>query len=734
MSGAPDKKVIFIENAIPPMRDGVYTLTSTHTVPNQEPGTATANAAFIVQGERFSIRPAEIDSVFPPPLANGEFDGVLPHVLLSRLTLPWERMIDTPGSANDYPKAPWLAVLLCDGPKPPGLVPAKVTDLFPAGKPITGSGISRTGACPDTALSYPPALLRTLGYGESPDDSCQILELPIDLFDAIAPAAADLVYLAHVRETDTADAPDTDSPSVRRSVVVGNRVPPDGPARAYLVSLEGMADFLPDASGTRSASVPGTIETVRLLAYRAWDFTANSMDQSLERLLQGLNAPAPGAARDSVLTLPIAGDPPSAAMLAEAMAAQQAGSLQPPDATVLVQNALLLGFVPMGHHLRHGGHTVSFYRGPLAPVPVASTGAAYYPGPDAANAYNPQTGMFDVSLGAAWQLGQLLALQNAGMANALSEWKRCVTRAEAAAAEQALLAERLSGAALFESVLGRRAAFVDDGPPPLPDAVAAWFARLARLEGVPFNYLVPDERMLPPESLRFFHLDPNWVDALIDGAFSIGRATARVGSLEHRFAPGLRAIARTGGRGLAANRAAAQGDAGGITGFILRSQAVSGWPNLRILGFTDPNGEPLTAIRSAPLSSDTLIYLFPGTLAQVTLREPPEAQHLGMEGVPGNYYTTLRSVVGGPGSVGPGKQYEKNPNKIQSSCDPTGMQPWACLKTRGGGRTLDVAGAAAAIWARLKDDFGQVLENGFTAAEFGLEMTKGVVEVEFRND
>ena len=52
---------------------------------------------------------------------------------------------------------------------------------------------------------------------------------------------------------------------------------------------------------------------------------------------------------------------------------------------------------------------------PLA-VPAAP---AYYTGPDAASAYDPQTGLFDVSYGAAWQLGQLLALQNSGLANQL---------------------------------------------------------------------------------------------------------------------------------------------------------------------------------------------------------------------------------------------------------------------------------------------------------------------------
>jgi hypothetical protein len=51
---------------------------------------------------------------------------------------------------------------------------------------------------------------------------------------------------------------------------------------------------------------------------------------------------------------------------------------------------------------------------------------------------------------------------------------------------------------------------------------------------------------------------------------------------------------------------------------------------------------------------------------------------------------------------------------------------------RADGRTLLIADAAAAIETRLRTDFEQPFPAGFTAAEFALEMTKGVVEVEFR--
>ncbi|CVL11184.1 hypothetical protein FPRO06_10018 [Fusarium proliferatum] len=52
--------------------------------------------------------------------------------------------------------------------------------------------------------------------------------------------------------------------------------------------------------------------------------------------------------------------------------------------------------------------------------------------------------------------------------------------------------------------------------------VLSWLIDRMFLAGVPAHYLIPDPSYLPPENLRFFHIDKNWVDALIDGALSLG--------------------------------------------------------------------------------------------------------------------------------------------------------------------------------------------------------------------
>ncbi|KAI2465287.1 hypothetical protein F4781DRAFT_409984 [Annulohypoxylon bovei var. microspora] len=52
--------------------------------------------------------------------------------------------------------------------------------------------------------------------------------------------------------------------------------------------------------------------------------------------------------------------------------------------------------------------------------------------------------------------------------------------------------------------------------------ILAWVMDRMFLAGVPAHYLLTDPSHLGPESLRFFHIDLNWVDALIDGALSLG--------------------------------------------------------------------------------------------------------------------------------------------------------------------------------------------------------------------
>ena len=188
------------------------------------------------------------------------------------------------------------------------------------------------------------------------------------------------------------------------------------------------------------------------------------------------------------------------------------------------------------------------------------------------------------------------------------------------------------------------------------DKVAAhifeWLASLKLLHGVPFNYMVPDEQMLPQESIRFFHLDINWVNALVDGAYSIGRNEVPAGgvsSLTNNVADAFYAdvhkLSNQGARSKRLDHLGLKTDVSGetletVTGFLLRSEVVSGWKGLQVNAFDDshypnnPENNPLQTLpllRLEHLSDQVLLGIFEGDIYQLDIHEPSEGLHFGFD-------------------------------------------------------------------------------------------------------
>ncbi len=212
-------------------------------------------------------------------------------------------------------------------------------------------------------------------------------------------------------------------------------------------------------------------------------------------------------------------------------------------------------------------------------------------------------------------------------------------------------------------------------PIPAGDDTAAlifqWLAKLKLLHNVPFRYLVPDERMLPPESIRFFYLDVNWVDALVDGAYSIGRYTTGLGDstplynkVEGALSAALHEGANTAARNIRSNIFKAETSSNPasfetITGFLLRSQVVKGWPGLQVNAYSkdnypaDPNwdGTSLKMLRLEHLSDEVIIGIFEGETYQLDIHEPSEGLHFGFDTTAGStadqLFKNLRSAQDG---------------------------------------------------------------------------------------
>lgn len=179
------------------------------------------------------------------------------------------------------------------------------------------------------------------------------------------------------------------------------------------------------------------------------------------------------------------------------------------------------------------------------------------------------------------------------------------------------------------------------------DSVTAWLAELTLLYPVPFSHLVPDPRMLPVESIRFFYLDSNWTDALVAGALSIAmhssadvqqqlalRPTLRT-SINGHFVRRFRRVrpdAAPNPGNAAGNVAGAlttNGNGVSITGVLIRSAVVSGWPNLVVTATL--GGAPLNMVRDDCPSSSVRLCLFDGIPDTVTLAEPYQGLLFGVK-------------------------------------------------------------------------------------------------------
>ena len=188
------------------------------------------------------------------------------------------------------------------------------------------------------------------------------------------------------------------------------------------------------------------------------------------------------------------------------------------------------------------------------------------------------------------------------------------------------------------------------------DKVAAeiyeWLASLKLLHGVPFHYIVPDQDMLPQESIRFFNLDINWVNSLVDGAYSIGRNEVSdegignpTNTVDLAFYDKVHELANKKARSKRSDHFGKETETTGetlevVTGFLLRSEVVSGWKGLQVNAFDSThypgNGvnnqvQTLPVLRLEHLSEEVLFGIFEGDVYRLDIHEPSEGLHFGFD-------------------------------------------------------------------------------------------------------
>jgi hypothetical protein len=798
----PDKPthLQFGSNHIPALESGDYTLTATQTLSlanyAQVFGT-TVN--FSVQGERFAIHPTEVHSVFPPENSLGEYSGILPHIVIGRTTLPWERhavpfVEKEAGQIRETKQqTPWLALFLFQEDElvtPAGSIPDADKEKLEA---QTGY-VKRL----DELQNIIPGL--KLETGQHPEDKTKVIFVKKKTLAPLLPSWQALHYLAHIRQgTDGANPPNLAGDEM--AVVIGNRLPkPGATSIVHLVSVEHRYTGAGFDFGNAGGEDP-----VPLVSLKSWRFSSLSHKHTFRGLLLHLNQeqvfrlPKPAAldlntnragipsalrvlfenvkkplgtkakntdrARKEIIlkdyhfligdsgnvynqagnfVLKIsdvssdqkivndiikAGHPipkntkikttasacwwleddgkkffireENGYVIAQKLELDHAPTIRLPETGHPAADAFLhQGYAPMPHFLRRGGKTVSWFRGPLmtSEKTASSLGRDIFSvtTADELVRYHTKAGMFDVTYAAAWELGRLLALQSKRFSGGLYKWRREHARAAVQAEHhEAHLHLPFSG-----SDPNEKEAF--------PKELHAWLDRLWDLEGIPFNYLVPDDKMLPPESIRFFTLDPDWMACLVHGAFSVGRDTG----LNHWKAPNDDKHP--------VNQQLAARDA--ISGFILKSEVVSGWPGMQIevTGTKNGNKQPLEVIKRN-LAPGILLCLFEGEALQVDFHLQPEVLHFGFH----------QEEDGGPFVKSPRDANGKETEKLIDLSDPPHEVDVILKKPDAPGYNgiLDVENLFTAIEKVWKEDLS--ITGEFSSAHFALAMIEGVDKVSF---
>lgn len=206
----------------------------------------------------------------------------------------------------------------------------------------------------------------------SKEDKKSFVDISKTLFEKIVPNDAERELLVHGRKIMPelkSMALDTENTDELMAVVICNRVPEYGTVENPRRNRVCLAALRPEEKDT----------AVRLPVFKQWEFFAVEKENT-EGLLEDVYTGSLIKNADGV-------------------------------SEEKIKNLFLNGYAPMQHFFREGSRSVSFFRGPFVP---AQTEKRNYEAEcsDALYRYDPETGIFDISYAAAWELGKLLVLEN----------------------------------------------------------------------------------------------------------------------------------------------------------------------------------------------------------------------------------------------------------------------------------------------------------------------------------
>lgn len=759
----PVGDIAFYDNFIPSLDDGIYTISAETGIsgPIDTKGyfDKPITQDFEVRGPQFSLPATEVHSVYPPANSNSAYDQFLPNIVLDKRVLPWERLFNV----NDK-TIPWLCLLV--------FAEGEITINKDTNSPLTNSTVNEFLAPDDDVLK--PDIPAATVPSDLLTSMCSAIRVKAGVFNAIAPKIDELKYLAHVRQVNTGDQAILGFEDMGWfSVVTGNRflIAEAGAGVRYyvhLVSLEGYYNILTGATPwPKQKTDPSLPKDIALASLYNWTFLSQPEKLNFEQLVENFVTQA-GTNPDNLLlrrtvTPPANPDPPTQATLTR----------------------LHNGYTPLNYLTPTGETTFAWFRGPLTPViaqPLPRASADFhFPAASSMMIYDKATGIFDQSYAAAWTLGKALALADGTFSQALMDYRRksytiisrlmdvLKTAHEASKADLLQIIQSSVVRDKFRKMVngdlginvktiagneptgpgsGKPGKEADTPPNPVEAVtsflaepavqdflktqisedlipIAGWLAEKSLLYDVPFDHLVPDQAALQVESLRFFYIDQNWLDSLVDGALSIGVQSSKDsflnsvmrGVINDAIAAETKLI-RSKLLGKATGDTEKDSTLEALSGILIRSSLVSGWPGLVVKGFKGDykTGTMLKLLRMDRLSSNILFCIFLDIPETIMLAEPQQGLCFGVED---GDLINLRQLTNPPGKP-TGKQFPAT-GGFKSFYRPVSTGP--------GKYVLNVNDGKNSVVQTLEQ--AGYLNASIGPAQFALEMIKAPEEISF---
>ena len=155
-----------------------------------------------------------------------------------------------------------------------------------------------------------------------------------------------------------------------------------------------------------------------------------------------------------------------------------------------------------------------------------------------------------------------------------------------------------------------------------------WILDKLFFDSIPTQYLITDPAHLPPESIRFFHIDPVWMDCLVDGALSVANHLSKDDDNIRQF---MKVSFNNYLKTPIVTKNSSNLPQVPTYGFFLRSAVVKTFPDLRIdVPFPDSTTRAPILLQKQ-LGPDILFCLLDrlpddGEMTHVRISQPPHQQ------------------------------------------------------------------------------------------------------------